>query len=307
MKIPANKPDSLSESLDNVMIAAPCNIGWDNMVGDDRVRLCAGCDKNVYNTSRMTKAEIKELLAVEGKAPCLRIYRRADGTMLTEDCPVGLRRVRDAWQRVAKVAASIWACAFSLSPSLGQNANEKAPPIIKGSQVFTEGEMLSPHTTSPGFAKTKIPKNVSTQKKKLEVFIVDGRPLVPDPRTYKSTDSTQTPIVKTIDRSAYLAFENARTAAKENRINDADNSYRQALKDLSQSVHDPKFVELVYKQYAFFLQNQKRHDEAFNVMKQLTQYQIKQSQTLEPTFLECERRTSGLDTGRKNGSKAQAK
>ncbi|MBK9619577.1 MAG: hypothetical protein IPO31_10410 [Candidatus Obscuribacter sp.] len=58
-----------ADSLDNVMIAAPCNIGWDNMVGDDRVRLCAGCDKNVYNTSRMTKAEIKELLAVEGKGP----------------------------------------------------------------------------------------------------------------------------------------------------------------------------------------------------------------------------------------------
>ncbi|MBK7838876.1 MAG: hypothetical protein IPJ49_14595 [Candidatus Obscuribacter sp.] len=37
-----------ADSLDNVMIAAPCNIGWDNMVGDDRVRLCAGCDKNVH-------------------------------------------------------------------------------------------------------------------------------------------------------------------------------------------------------------------------------------------------------------------
>jgi hypothetical protein len=32
-------PWQSSKCIDNIMIAAPCNIGWDNMVGDDRVRL----------------------------------------------------------------------------------------------------------------------------------------------------------------------------------------------------------------------------------------------------------------------------
>jgi hypothetical protein len=34
--------------LDSVQLASPCNEPWEGMVGDERVRHCARCDKNVY-------------------------------------------------------------------------------------------------------------------------------------------------------------------------------------------------------------------------------------------------------------------
>src|SRR5258706_11446069 len=57
--------------LDNIRVASPCTAPWDNMVGDDRVRHCARCDKNVYNLSGMTRDEAEMLVA--GKhALCVR-------------------------------------------------------------------------------------------------------------------------------------------------------------------------------------------------------------------------------------------
>jgi hypothetical protein len=71
------------------------------MVGDERVRVCNGCEKQVFNLSEMTRAEAEALLATRGIKPCVRFYRRADGTILTADCAPGARRSR----RLAVVAA----------------------------------------------------------------------------------------------------------------------------------------------------------------------------------------------------------
>jgi len=60
--------------LPNIHIAAPCPAEWGNMVGDERVRHCGECDKNVYNLSDMTRAEAEALIvANEGKL-CVRYY-----------------------------------------------------------------------------------------------------------------------------------------------------------------------------------------------------------------------------------------
>ncbi|HEV7554675.1 MAG TPA: hypothetical protein VGO00_04415 [Kofleriaceae bacterium] len=80
--------------LDNIRVAAPCAADWSKMAGDDRVRHCGDCRKNVYNLSEMTRDEAQALLvAHEGKL-CVRYYRRHDGTILTADCPVGTKRRR---------------------------------------------------------------------------------------------------------------------------------------------------------------------------------------------------------------------
>ncbi len=85
--------------LDDVRLASPCPANWDDMIGDDRVRFCGQCTKNVYNLSAMPRAEAEALLregekrqAQQGVGMCVRLYRRADGTVLTADCPDGVRR-----------------------------------------------------------------------------------------------------------------------------------------------------------------------------------------------------------------------
>jgi hypothetical protein len=81
--------------LDQVRVASPCNADWNEMVGDERVRFCLSCDKNVYNLSAMPREAAEQLLQDRvGKDLCVRFYQRADGTILTEDCPVGVKKKR---------------------------------------------------------------------------------------------------------------------------------------------------------------------------------------------------------------------
>ena len=110
----------------NLRIASPCNESWERMVGDERVRHCDSCQRNVYNLSEMTRKEVEELvLRTEGKM-CTRMYRRLDGTVLTRDCPVGLKAVR---LRVAKFAGAVFATLLSVcSISFSQNKDEKQSP-----------------------------------------------------------------------------------------------------------------------------------------------------------------------------------
>ncbi len=90
--------------LDHVSVAAPCPADWDRMVGDDRARFCNQCSLHVYNLSGMTRREAETFVSnAEGRV-CVRYYRRRDGTVLTKNCPVGLRAIK---QKVSRVAGSV--------------------------------------------------------------------------------------------------------------------------------------------------------------------------------------------------------
>jgi hypothetical protein len=81
------------------------------MRGDDRIRFCARCRLNVYDLSAMDEAEIEELASREGHPPCVRFFMRADGTVLSRDCPVGRRWkwfVGGAWLAAALVLVGLF-------------------------------------------------------------------------------------------------------------------------------------------------------------------------------------------------------
>jgi hypothetical protein len=87
---PANTATAL---LERTVVASPCSESWEGMSGDDRARFCARCGKNVFNLSAMARDEAERFL-VENTGACFRLYRRADGTVLTSDCPVGISQKR---------------------------------------------------------------------------------------------------------------------------------------------------------------------------------------------------------------------
>jgi len=62
------------------------------MDGDNRVRFCRECSRNVYNLSAMTEREDRRVVAEREGRLCVRFYQRRDGTVLTSDCPVGAKR-----------------------------------------------------------------------------------------------------------------------------------------------------------------------------------------------------------------------
>ena len=103
-------------------VASPCGVGWDSMEGDARVRFCRLCSLNVYDISEMTSAEVEALvLKTEGRL-CGRLTRRADGTILTKDCPVGIRALR---RRTTRAAGAAFAALLSLcSLAFGQTKTE---------------------------------------------------------------------------------------------------------------------------------------------------------------------------------------
>ena len=82
--------------LGNVRVASPCAEPWESMTGSERVRHCGRCDLDVFNLSSMTQEEAESFVADRlGKGrTCIRFFQRKDGTMLTQDCPVGWRRVQ---------------------------------------------------------------------------------------------------------------------------------------------------------------------------------------------------------------------
>jgi hypothetical protein len=83
-----------NDLLNNIRIASPCTAAWDEMQGDDRIRFCQQCRLNVYNLSAMTRQEAEALVRDKEGRLCARFYVRRDGTMLTDNCPVGFRAAR---------------------------------------------------------------------------------------------------------------------------------------------------------------------------------------------------------------------
>jgi hypothetical protein len=85
-------------TLDQLRVASPCPASWDEMRGDDKSRFCLQCQKHVYNFAAMTAEEGLALVREKEGDLCGRLTRRRDGTVMTQDCPVGwaarVRRMR---------------------------------------------------------------------------------------------------------------------------------------------------------------------------------------------------------------------
>lgn len=129
------------DPLKHLRVATPCHTTWEGMTGDERVRHCSLCSLNVYNFAEMTRDEVRALLMrTEGRV-CGRLYRRADGTVLTSDCPTGLRAIR---QRMSRLAAAAIAALFSLSAFASDGKSCEKPRMRKrGSKVKLQVERVA--------------------------------------------------------------------------------------------------------------------------------------------------------------------
>src|SRR5258706_4301072 len=92
--------------LANLRIASPCNARWEDMDGDERSRFCRRCTKHVYNFSEMTTQEALDLICEREGQLCARFYQRADGTVLTADCPVSADPLLHWFKRLVSAAAA---------------------------------------------------------------------------------------------------------------------------------------------------------------------------------------------------------
>ena len=146
--------------LSGVKIASPCPADWNSMLGSERVRFCGQCRLNVYNLSAMTQDEAEALITnYEGRL-CLRFYRRRDGSILTEDCPVGLARLKQRASRLRRaLGTAVLGFLAGAAGSVGMTRLERLlnVPKYQGSTLMGElaqkkppedlivtGEMVAP-------------------------------------------------------------------------------------------------------------------------------------------------------------------
>jgi hypothetical protein len=130
----------LTSPLDHLRIAAPCSADWDQMFSfeDKRVRFCSQCNLNVYNLSDMNRQEAEALInKTEGRL-CVRFYRRADGSILTQNCPVGLRAIK---RRVSWAAQVVLGMVLSFVSGLGLyifHVGRKSYSLLDNCDTFEE-------------------------------------------------------------------------------------------------------------------------------------------------------------------------
>ena len=120
------KYDSDTELLSKVYIAAPCPVSWESMEGDDVTRHCKQCHLNVYNFAEMSEKEAADVIRnAEGRL-CVRLFRRMDGTLITRNCPKGVKLLKAALRFVASfvLGCLVW---FGLMDSANAQGLVGAP------------------------------------------------------------------------------------------------------------------------------------------------------------------------------------
>jgi hypothetical protein len=128
-------------SLDTIEIASPCSVSWEQMHGTERVRYCPERQLQVYNLSDMSREEVERFLqeTVGNERTCPRFYRRADGTILPEDClggPRAARRLTAAMMFKVAVFLGVACCGFALLFGLmAIEAASSPPPLPPASEL----------------------------------------------------------------------------------------------------------------------------------------------------------------------------
>jgi hypothetical protein len=108
-------PRSSLRIIDSIKVATPCVADWDLMVGDDRQRFCKACEKHVYNLPLLTEEELVDLIERTEGQFCGRLYARTDGTVLTNDCPIGLAAKLAETRRNRRMGAAAAVTALMLA------------------------------------------------------------------------------------------------------------------------------------------------------------------------------------------------
>ena len=134
------------QTIATIRIATPCSADWNAMEGDDRVRYCATCSKSVYNISNMTSTEAAALIAEREGKVCVRYFQRKDGTILLQDCSVGV------WKRRHRKIAALAIAAGAAATAYGKlHEAPPAPITIIDGDLDSETAMggIGPHEEDP--------------------------------------------------------------------------------------------------------------------------------------------------------------
>lgn len=117
------------DSASQIRIASPCDVDWDSMIGNDRVRFCEHCQLTVHNVDSITKKQLRRLIARSGDRLCVNYQQPAPPV----SPPPILYKIG---RRTSVIAASAFSATLSIS-SVVAAANPKPPSVPNQPAVAT--------------------------------------------------------------------------------------------------------------------------------------------------------------------------
>ena len=118
--------------LDSIRVKSPCSQSWKEMRGNDQVRFCEHCVKEVHNLSHFTRKDARRLIAESGGEICVQYVRRPDGRIET------LKKQLHQITRQTGIAAGV------LGTSLGASNLAYAQAPINTNLQEPETKIVSP-------------------------------------------------------------------------------------------------------------------------------------------------------------------
>lgn len=109
---------SARDSAPQIRIASPCDVEWDSMIGNNRVRFCEHCQLSVHNVDRASQKQLKRLVARSKGRLCVN-YRQPVPQKLPAPILYKIGR------RTSVIAASAFSATLSLSTAMGAGASPK--------------------------------------------------------------------------------------------------------------------------------------------------------------------------------------
>lgn len=124
--------------VDSVRVGEPCTEKWERMRGNDRVRFCNHCAKDVKNLSAITRKEAARLVRSSGGNICIRYVKNP-----ATDQPIFGGQLLQMTRRSPSLAAGIVSASLALSTI-----------------TYAQSEPRVPNTTAPATASQRIdPEN----------------------------------------------------------------------------------------------------------------------------------------------------
>ena len=110
-------------SLDQVRVAEPCPMAWDQLAGDgESARYCSHCDRHVHNLSAMSADAAQRLVCESAGRLCIAYVPNEQGGVTTLEY-VKQRPPRYGWKLVAAlggvgaIASGVLAAVFGAKPA----------------------------------------------------------------------------------------------------------------------------------------------------------------------------------------------